>query len=519
MRKLIVGLMAFILAASTWAELRLPAVFSDGMVLQRDQEVPVWGWSDPGTDVTVSFAGQKKTVKVSSAGRFIVRLTAMKASAEPRKLTVFSATEEVEVENVLVGEVWLCSGQSNMQFEVKKAKNFRAEKGGANYPLIRMFLTDLIASRKVQKDCTGSWMVCSPESVGEFSAVAYFFGREIHENLNVPIGLIRSAWGGTPVEAWSPMESLKKFPVAMADKQEKDRLAETFDDAAVEKHNAKIWADYNRKVEVAKAEGKKWPPWPREKVHPHKSHRYPANLYNAMIHPLVPYGMRGAIWYQGENNTKTMDRAMEYQSLLENMIMQWRKDWASDFPFYAVQLVNFHSVVDVPQQDTTWARVRESFLKLRTEVPNVGMAVGIDVGEADDIHPKDKQTIGYRLAQQALANTYEKDIVAGGPLYRSMEKDDNKIILSFGDVGSGLVEQGGEPLRWFAIAGEDKQFVVAQAAIVDDTVIVSSAEVSDPVSVRYAWADNPVGCNLYNKEGFPASPFRTDDWEPMAAQP
>lgn len=506
------GIITWLIMNSALADLRFPALFSDGMVLQRDQKVAVWGWADPCAEVTVSFAGQEQSAKAGPDGKFMVHLEKMDASAEPRILKVVSGTDMAEVKNVLVGEVWLCSGQSNMHMAVKNAKNYHAEKAEANYPLLRMFSTELKTSSAAQEDCGGSWVICSPDSVGEFSAAAYFFGREIYRDLHVPVGLLRSAWGGTPIEAWSPMESLKQVSSAMTYKNEMDRLAETFDEASAQEHNAMIWADYNRKVELAKTNKTKWPSWPEEKIHPQKSHRYPANLYNAMIHPLVPYGIRGAVWYQGENNAKTIKGAVIYRDLLENMVSEWRKDWGFDFPFYAVQLVNFRKPSQGPVEDTPWVFLRDSILKFSKEVSNAGMAVGIDVGEANDIHPKNKQAIGYRLARQALAHTYKKNVVAGGPIYRSMKKDGNRIIVKFSDIGSGLEGQGGEPLKWFAIAGADQRFVAAEAVIVDDTVVVSAESVPDPAAVRYAWADNPVGCNLFNREGFPASPFRTDDW-------
>ena len=505
---------ALFVAHATLAELQLAHLFSDGMVLQREQPVPVWGWADPGVEVTVTFGGQELTTTVGEDGKFMVYLKDMQASADPQVLKVLSGGEEIEVRNVLVGEVWLCSGQSNMQWPVKNAKDFGEEQPAAKYPNIRMFLVDLVTANEPQKDCTGSWNVCSPENVGEFSATAYFFGREIHKELGVPVGLIRSCWGGTRIEAWSPMESLKQFPAVMQYKEQQDKGAAAFDEAVEVKRFEKQMQQWKLQVQKAKSNGGKPPRRPKQKINPHQSQNYPANLYNAMIHPLVPYGIRGTIWYQGEANADTVDGAVAYSGLLENMVTQWRKDWGIDFPFYAVQLPNFKSAVDAPVQDSGWAFIRESFLKFSREVANAGMAVGIDVGEADNIHPKNKQPIGYRLARQALVKTYGKDGVPGGPVYRSMKKDGNKIIIQFDNVGSGLVEQGGNPLKTFAIAGADRKFVAAPAAIVDDTVIVSSEQVPDPVAVRYAWSNNPEGCNLFNKEGFPASPFRTDDWSP-----
>ena len=516
MCRLFVLLVVLAFGTSSFAELKLAALFSDGMVLQRDQKVAVWGWAAPGAEVTVLFAGQEKMGKAGKDGKFMVRLRKMKASVESRVLKVVSGAESAEVRNVLVGEIWLCSGQSNMQMAVKGADNFEKEQAAANYPLIRMFLTDLKASTELQKDCTGSWKVCSTDHVGAFSATAYFFGRELQQELDVPIGLIRSCWGGTRIESWSPLSSLEQFPAVVDYKAQLDANAGKFDEAACEERYAKQLEAWKQKTKQAKADGKKTPRRPRKQTHPHQSQNYPANLYNAMINPLVPYSIRGAIWYQGEANAKLVEQSVLYRDLLENMVVQWRKDWNSNFPFYAVQLPNFKAPQTSPVQDGGWAFIRESFLKFHKEVPNSGIAISIDVGMEKNIHPTNKQAVGYRLAQQALAKTYNKDVVAGGPIYKSMEKDGNKIVITFDDMGSGLVEQGGDPLKTFAIAGADKQFVFARAAIVGDTVVVSSSEVSDPVAVRYAWANNPVGCNLSNKEGFPASPFRTDAWPPAA---
>jgi sialate O-acetylesterase len=480
----------------------------------------VWGWDEPGAEITVEFAGQKKTAKVKADGSWMVRLKSMKASAEPGTLSVSSSigNQQSKIGNVLVGEVWLCSGQSNMAFPVSKATNFDKEQVAANHPLIRMFLTDQNASTEPLVDCTGSWNVCSPENVGAFSATAYFFGRELHKKLDVPIGLIRSCWGGTRIEAWIPMETLEQFPTVMADKAQEDEKAAKYDTTAAEAQYARQLEAWKEKVKQAKANGKTSPKRPKSPMHPHASQQYPANLYNAMINPLVPYGICGAIWYQGESNTSTMEKAILYRDLLEGLATSWGKLWKQELPFYAVQLPNFKAPQTQPVEDSTWAFIRESFMGLHKDVPNAGMAITIDVGMADNIHPTNKQEVGYRLAQQALARTYKMGNVPGGPVYKSMKKDGNKVTVKFDDIGSGLVAKDGGALKTFAMAGADKKFVWADAVIVGDTVVVSSADVAEPVSVRYAWADNPVGCNLFNKEGFPASPFRTDDWTPCDAE-
>ncbi len=512
MRRFWIGVLAMGLVASTYAELKLPALFSDGMVLQRDQRVPVWGWADPGAEVTVSFGGQTLSTTTDSAGKFMVRLERMKASAESRSLNVVSGKETAVVSDVLVGEVWLCSGQSNMAWPVSKAMDFEKEQAEANYPEIRMFKVALKVSQELEKDCSGSWRICTPENVAAFSAVAYFFGRELYEELEVPIGLINSTWGGTRIESWSPMASLEKFPVAMARKAKMDAEAAIFDVTVSEERYVKQMKEWTPKAKAAKEAGTKAPRRPKKQIDPHQSQNYPANLYQAMIHPLIPYGMRGAIWYQGEANAHSLKEAVFYRDLMENMVVQWREDWNSIFPFYAVQLVNFKAPQNQPVQNEGWVVIRESFMQFAEKVPNTGIVVGIDVGDATDIHPKNKQAIGFRLAQQALVKTYGQDGVAEGPLYQSMKKEKGAIVLTFGSIGSGLAAQDGKGLKTFAIAGADQKFVFAEAKIIGDTVVVSSEEIADPEAVRYAWANNPVGCNLANKEGFPASPFRTDDW-------
>ncbi len=515
MKRIVFGAMLVFLAASVPAELRIPAVLSDGMVLQRGQSVAVWGWAEPAAEVSVAFGGQVVAATADAEGKFMVRLSGMDASATPRSLTVKAGTESAEVKNVLVGEVWLCSGQSNMSLRMEQSGNFEQEKAAANHPLIRMFLTDMVTSREPQADCSGAWQVCSPETIAKFSAVGYFFGRKLQQELDVPIGLIRSAWGGSPIQAWVPIATYGKYPLMADYKAQQDAAAETFDEAAEAARHARAVEIWNAKVAEAKANPATAPKPPRKIAHPHKSHKYPANCYNGMIHPLAPYTLRGVIWYQGEANTGTIEEAKLYRHLLEDLVLQWRKDWKAELPFYAVQLVNYMAPQATPVEDTGWAFIRESVLAFQKEVPDTGMAVGIDIGEADQIHPLNKQDIGLRLAQQALVKTYGRDGVAGGPIYQSMKREGNKIVVTFSDVGSGLMAKGGEPLKTFAIAGADKRFVWAQAAMVGDTVVVSAAEVPDPLAVRYAWADNPAGCNLFNKEGFPASPFRTDNWDPL----
>jgi sialate O-acetylesterase len=439
-----------------------------------------------------------------------------------------SGKNTITIKNILVGEVWVCSGQSNMAMSVRSSANAEKEIAEANYPGIRLFTVERKVAEQPQSDCVGSWTSCSPETVGDFSAVAYYFGRELHKELARatlwtgsnqpsagPIGLIHTSWGGTPAEAWTRREILEKY-------DDFAPILTRYEDAVAKYPQAKAeydqqLAQWKEAVEKAKTAGEKPPRQPGAPLGP-GHHHSPAGLYNAMIAPLIPYGIQGAIWYQGEAN---VGRAYQYRTLFPVMIKNWRNDWGqNNFPFLFVQLPNFKAVNPQPSE-SDWAELREAQLKT-LDLVNTGMAVIIDIGEADDIHPKNKQDVGKRLALWALAKTYGKPLVYSGPIYKSMKVEGDKIILQFDYVGGGLVARlprgssvgqagGGEPLKGFAIAGADRKFVLADARMEADGIVVSSGEVSEPVAVRYAWADNPV-CNLYNKEGLPASPFRTDDW-------
>lgn len=497
-----------LLSTLGWADIRLPAVVGDNMVLQRDVEIPVWGWADPGEEVTVSVSWHRMdwAVKADNDGKWTFRMTPP-AIGGPYQITLKGANT-ITIENILVGEVWVCSGQSNMQWSVQNSANAEQEIAAADYPRIRLFTVERKVADKPQPDCTGSWAECSPETIPGFSAVAYFFGRHLHSELNMPIGLIHTSWGGTPAEAWTSGPMLAGNPAFEPILVRQERIIENYPQAKKE-YEEKL-EEWKAAAEKAKAAGEKpprRPGAPRGPGHPHT----PSGLYNAMIAPLIPYAIRGAIWYQGESNAS---RAYQYRELFPTMIKCWRQDWdQGDFPFLFVQLANFMAAKPEPG-DSAWAELREAQL-MTLDLPNTGMAVIIDIGEADDIHPKNKQDVGKRLALWALARTYGKDIVYSGPIYKSMELLGNKVILQFDHVDGGLVSKDGE-LRGFAVAGEDRQFVWADARIEGDTVVVSSEKISQPAAVRYAWADNPA-CNLYNDAGLPASPFRTDDWPGITA--
>jgi len=676
-------------------QLRLAGLFTDNMVLQRDMPVPVWGWAAPKEKITVrvarrsasafagqsasAFTGQSAGAVAGKDGRWMATLAPMPAGG-PLEMTVAAGQGTLVVRNVMVGEVWIGSGQSNMEWPVAQSLNAEAEIAGATYPSIRLFTVPKLPANHPQQDVQGAWQECSPDSVGSFSAVAYFFGRELHGKLNVPIGLIHSSWGGTMAEPWTSREGLLAEPSLRDIVESYENGLANFDQAMAEyqvklaeyqdKHYPKDpgnsgftqgWADpatptsewddmrvpcpwqsaglnfngvvwFRREVDVPAAwAGKEltvslgpcddcdttyfnnvqvgavgkdtpnywafprvykapgplvragrnvvavriydhggaggftgsasqmglvpsgdagatpirlagvWrykvehnfglvqlPPGPQMPFGPGNPNA-PFALYNGMIAPLIPYAIRGGIWYQGESNA---DRAYRYRTIFPAMIRDWRRRWGlGDFPFLFVQLANHMPQGDQPGQ-SAWAELREAQTMTLKE-PNTGMAVAIDIGEAMDVHPKNKQDVGKRLALPALAKVYGmKDLAYSGPIYRSMKIEGGEIHLTFDHVGGGLVAKGagGSKLTGFAIAGRDRKFVWAEAEIrpsalrqaqgsgqMDQTVVVWTNDVPKPVAVRYAWADNPV-CNLYNAAGLPASPFRTDDW-PISTQP
>ncbi len=490
-------------------EVKLPAIIGDNMVLQQGRKVPIWGWADPGEEVmvSVSWHGMNWAVTADANGKWTFSMNPPEAGG-PYEMTI-TAKNVVRIKNILVGEVWVCSGQSNMQWSVNQSANAEQEVAEADYPNIRLFTVERKVAEEPQSDCSGSWTPCSPQTVPGFSAVGYFFGRELHKKLGVPIGLIHTSWGGTPAEAWTRRGVLKADSDFRPILTRYDEAVEKYPQARQE-YEQKL-AEWKQAAEKAKAEGANPPRRPGEPFGPGHPHS-PSGLYNAMIAPLIPYGIQGAIWYQGESNA---GRAHQYRKLFPAMIKNWRDDWGQgDFPFLFVQLANFRQAKTEPAE-SDWAELREAQL-MTLALSNTGMAVIIDIGDADDIHPKNKQDVGKRLALWALGKTYGQKLVCSGPIYRSMRVEGNRIVLQFDYVGSGLAAVLEEPLKGFAIAASDRKFVWADAKIEGNTVAVSSTEVSEPVAVRYAWADNPA-CNLYNKEGLPASPFRTDDWPGVTA--
>ncbi len=492
-------------AANSQADVRLPAIIGDNMVVQAGGQVRLWGWADPNEQIEVGISWRSFTwgVQADPQGKWDFHMIAPNVGG-PYQITL-KGKNTVTIQNILAGQVWVCSGQSNMQWPVGRSAHSEQEIAGATYPKIRLFTVERRVAETPQDDCSGKWVECSPETVGDFTAVGYFFGRHLHEELKQPIGLIHTSWGGTPAESWTSQARLEENPNFEPILARYKQAVAEYPQAIVKYKEA--LAKWEQAAATAKTEGK---PAPGGRPNPPMGpghYQSPMGLYNAMIAPLLGYTVAGAIWYQGESNA---GRAYQYRELFPTMIKCWWDDWdQGDFPFLFVQLANFMEVKDTPGE-SAWAELREAQL-MTLDLPYTGMAVTIDIGDAKDIHPKNKQDVGKRLALWALAKTYGRRVAYSGPLYQSMETNEGKIILHFDHCAGGLVAQGGEPLKGFAIAGEDRKFVWADAGIQGDTVVVSSKEIAAPVAVRYAWADNPV-CNLFNKAGLPASPFRTDTW-------
>lgn len=485
------------------AEVKPNSLFTEGVVLQREMTVPVWGTANEGEKVTVRFEGLGPSASTTTqGGKWMVRLGKMPAGG-PYTLTI-SGENTVTVKNVYIGEVFLCSGQSNMEWPLKNAANAQDAIARSADPLLHLFITKHRFTAEPQTDPESQWKESSPESTPGFSAVAYFFGRKLRQELKVPVGLIASTWGGTPAEAWTSHAALEANSDLKHMVTELDQARANY--AQAQKEYADILEKHKQAVEAAQKEGKDPPPMPDAPKDPMNSHT-PTGLYNGMIAPLIPFAIRGAIWYQGEGNA---NRAYEYLTLFPTMIQDWRAAWGEgDFPFYFVQLAPFQKIQEEPKP-SAWAELREAQRQTALKVSNSGMAVITDVGDEKSIHPLQKQPVGERLALLALANIYGKRIEASGPAYDSARVEGDHITIRFQHAAGALQTSDGGELKGFTIAGEDGTFVNAQAVIKGDTVIVSSPKVPMPMYVRYGWADYPV-VNLVNKAGLPASPFRTDD--------
>ena len=496
------------------AELRLPAIIGDHMVLQQKQSNPIWGWDESGTEVTVNFAGQTKSATAGDDGRWVVDLDPLDANAEPAVMEIHG-TSKRELLDVLVGEVWMCSGQSNMGFSVSGDWKAEIETLASRHPALRLISVPQVGTQELKDDFRGKWESATPQTCASFSAVGFFFGRYLHEILGVPVGLIDNAWGGSSAEAWIRRSSLENDPrFAGLIEEWKQREADLSSAAAKEKHVAVMEA-WKTRAATLKAEGKPTGRAPRGPEQQLSGNRRPGNIFAGVVHPTLGYGIRGVIWYQGESNSA---RAWEYRDLFPFMIEQWRAEWGQgDFPFYWVQLADFRAESPEPG-DSSWAELRES--QTRTlRLPNTGEAVIVDLGEGNDIHPKNKYDVAARLVRWALARDYGfEKIEAQSPTFKGMEISGAKATLSFDHVGAGLRTVDTRDLRGFAICGEDQKWVWAEAKFLGkDKVEVWADSIAKPVAVRYAWADNPV-CNLLSSDGLPMTPFRTDDF-PMLTKP
>lgn len=635
MKNKFIGLFLLCCVAEAKAAVTLPKIFTANMVLQRDKEIKIWGWADKGETITVSFNGQSVRSKTDKLGNWIVTLKPMTYGG-PYEMKIAGKKNAIDLGNILIGDVYICSGQSNMEWVIQNTNNAEKEIAESKYPQIRLFTVQKTMSFVPQKDIEGGeWLECNPKTTGDFSAVAYFFGRKLNKDLDIPIGLINSSWGGTNVQTWISWDKMSKEPgyenvnfqqlekdmAELKTKQQRFRqslandkgMAEKWYDPAsattgwkkiqlpqaweaTEIGNADgvIW--FKKEFEVPEStEGKKMVLslgpidddddtylngkligsthiWNADRIYTVEAglikkgtntivikvtdtggggglygkeeqlyleadgskillagewsyktsavttefgisdagpNSFPSQLYNAMIAPVIQYAIKGGIWYQGESNA---GEAYNYRTLFPEMIKDWRSKWGYEFPFFWVQLANFMKP-DLTPVSSDWAELREA-QTMTLSLPQTGQAVIIDIGEADDIHPRNKQDVGYRLALAAEKVAYEKDIVYSGPVFETMRKESNKIILNFTNTGGGLIAKDKYGyLKGFTIGGADQKFIWAKAWIEGNKVIVSSETIPDPIAVRYAWADNPDDANLYNKEGLPASPFRTDIWK------
>ncbi len=539
MKKFLLVLTLALASALRAANLECSGIFTDHMVLQREKPVAVWGWADAGETVTVEFNGQKKTTKAAANGKWMLKLDSMKANTSAQKLVVKgnkpstdpTKPRECVFENVLIGEVWLGSGQSNMDWPVARAANPEAEKAAANYPLIREFSEKSQSHAEAKDNCKGKWTICSPETVSGYSAALYYMARELHKELKVPVGIIKSSVGGTPIENWIDIDAQLAVPELKEHTEARIKSWKAFDEVkAMTKYEQEL-ADWKAAKEKAKVDGQPEPTAkaPADPIVKRKGSGGPGELYNGKIAGLIPFTIRGFIWYQGEANSYSVERGLLYQTQLTTLIKDWRKLWNGEptfwnklrndeLPFCWAQLPNYAG-------GSQWPTLRESQLKALS-LSNTGMITTMDIGDKNDIHPKNKQEIGRRFALWALNTVYGKKVEYSGPLPTGREIRGSKVVVSFSHA-NGLKIRDGIELKGFEIADaiiktkvldENKKevevseyiYVPAQAVIKDNKVVISAATITKPIAVRYAWANNPE-CSLVNQDNLPASPFRFED--------
>lgn len=500
-----VAVLALLLGVSTAeANVRLPAVIGNNMVLQKDVPLPIWGWADPGEEVSVALGDNVQKTKADGAGKWKVTLAAVPTAGGPHEM-VIKGKNEIKIGNILIGEVWAGSGQSNMQWAVQQSMNGAEEVASAKFPKIRLFVIPLIPAGTPADNVQAQWVECSPQTVGGSSAVLFFFGREIHKNLDVPVGLITTAWGGTRIEPWIPPQGYNLIP-------ELEREKTLWLDALT--NYGQTLVNYNEELKKYTAfmkAAKPGDPLPATvgalPKHPLDSNYQFTGLYNGMIHPIVPFGIRGFLWYQGESNN---GQGMHYFQLKKGLIEGWRSVWNQegnrDFPFLFAQLAPYKYGGDPTSLAGIW-EAQTATLKVK----NTGMAVLTDITTLNDIHPPNKQEVGRRLSLWALAGTYgKKDLEFSGPLYKAIKVDRNKVVVSF-DYAAGLKASDGKELTWWSIAGADKKFAKATAKIEGETVVVTGEGIANPVAVRFGWHQLATP-NLVNNGDLPASPFRSDNW-------
>ncbi|MCG3150524.1 MAG: hypothetical protein PCFJNLEI_04010 [Verrucomicrobiae bacterium] len=500
------------------ATLQLPKMFSDHMVLQRDTTLPVWGWAEPNATITVQIAGQNVSTTADEKGRWQVQLAPLRTSTTPLELVVRAGQTTHTFRDVLVGDVWLCAGQSNMEFGVAGADNAAQVLATATNSLIRLLRVQAPQAPTPVRDLPHGWTTSTAQYLKSFSAVGYFFGSRIHQETGIPIGLIGIGWGGTAIELWLRFESLVDYPELAKFRENLEKKTADFNKFSAELiEPMAAWVEQARQ---ARAQNEPLPVPPAVPPHPGLTQGL-AGIYNGRVAPLVPFGMKGVLWYQGEANGDEDDI---YFHKMRALIGGWRQAWNHNaLPFYFVQLANYQAATTNAAGGGPWTKLRMAQLK-SLQIPKTGMAVAIDIGDASDIHPRNKVDVGHRLALWALKHDYgQPALVCSGPLYKGVAVEGARIRVSFDHVGSGLIvgkkdgygparEVTGGILTRFAVAGSDRRWVWADAVIDGATVLVSSPSVPAPVAVRYAFATNPAGCNLYNKEGLPAAPFRSDDW-------
>jgi len=490
---------------SAAADVSLPAIISDGMVLQRAMKVPLWGWADLGEKVTVTLEGKQYSAVADNNREWMLRIEPHEAGG-PFEIIV-AGRNTITLKNVLFGDVWLCGGQSNMGWGVGNSAT-PEQIARINYPNMRQFGEHVRPNITPQRIVPGGWRIADPKNVGEFCAVGFWFAEKLQQELNVPIGLIQTSHGSSSGETWIPRETLLGDP-DFAPMFERDKAA---DMPRLQAEYDAAMVKWKASAEEARAKGQSKPakPWEPKEKYAYILRHSPGYCFNGGISPVIPFGLKGVLWYQGESNS---GRAYQYRKVLPLLISQWRKLWnQGDFPFLIVQISSYLAIQDEPG-DSDWAELREAQVLTAKNVPNCGYGVSLDVGDAKDPHPRNKWDVGKRMALVALATVHGKDIEYSGPVFNSVEFKDGKAILKF-DHADGMRagrEGSNEPLRGFSVAGEDRKFHWADAEIVGQTVVLACKDVPKPVAVRYAWASNPV-CNLYNKAGLPAGTFRTDEW-------